>query len=187
MKNGQLWGPSKVTLWWRERKSLVFRRTICQDCTRSFHACSHTEPSPPLRKHILVLPFSRSSTPRKQQRQNLSPGLSISYLNTSPIKPRVKELKDFQTQMILSSLLLVEGQDPAGKGACGKYGPAIKMRLTMGFDLSPRRTVGPWKWSGVTILSAPETTASWTTRKTDEDFQSKFQRKREKWPNTKET
>lgn len=67
----------------------------------------------------------------RRERGRLSPGLSTSYSNASLIKPGVKELKNFQTQMILSSLLLVEGQDLAGKRSIWEVG-TIKMILTIG-------------------------------------------------------
>lgn len=112
--------------------------------------------------------------------------MSRSYHNTHPIELRIKVLKNFQTQMILSSLLLVEGQDLTGKGAFEVWTCHQNYIDNWAFTCHHVRTMGPLEQE-VTISSVPGRTASWATRKTDEDFQSKFQRKREKWHNTTET
>lgn len=131
-----------------------------------------------------VLPFYRSSTARKLYRQRWSPGLSRFYHNTSSIKPGVKELKNSQTQMILSSLLLVEGHDLTGKGTFRKCGLAIKMTLTSGLwsvDCSPPCENNRSLSGEVTVSSTQGITASWATEKTDHKrLQSKISKEERK-------
>lgn len=95
----------------------------------------------------------------------------------------MKELTDLQSWLILSSLLLLEGHDLAGKGTLGMCGPAIKMILATGLrnvdHRSPCQNNGSLEGEA-TISLTTGIRASWATWKTDEDFKSKCQQKREK-------